>query len=97
MATEGSTNGLAFGIAMRSTIHPGGWSHLSRRSPRWLAAFALSICIATPVFSQEPSAEADLATARDAMAAAIQGMLNGQATPEEVMAAAQEAKERAQQ
>lgn len=35
--------------------------------------------------------------ARDAMAAAIQGMLNGQATPEEVMAAAQEAKEKAQQ
>jgi len=34
--------------------------------------------------------------ARDEMAGAIQGMLNGQATAEEVMAAAQEAKERAQ-
>lgn len=34
--------------------------------------------------------------ARDAMAAAIQGMLNDQATPEDVMTAAQDAKERSQ-
>lgn len=34
--------------------------------------------------------------ARDAMAGAIQGMLNGQATPEDVMNAAQRAKERSQ-
>jgi raffinose/stachyose/melibiose transport system substrate-binding protein len=34
--------------------------------------------------------------ARDSMAAVIQGMLNDQASPEEVMAAAQEAKEKAQ-
>lgn len=34
--------------------------------------------------------------ARDAMAAAIQGMLNDQATPEDVMNAAQQAKERSQ-
>jgi len=32
--------------------------------------------------------------ARDAMASAIQGMLNGQATPEDVMNEAQRAKER---